>query len=516
MVMNELRRLPVLVVLCLLGACGGGGDGGSMAPPAAPVRGTLLTTPPTKLATLEPEALLTVLGGSDIGKLFLQLAFTPRCSINVHQIEYQTVDPAGALTPASGALMVPSGSDAACTGARPVLLYAHGTTTDKAYNIADIATGNNAEGALLAAVFASSGYIVVAPNYVGYDTSTLGYHPYLVADQQSKDMIDALAAARSALPVSSAPSTSDGGKLFVTGYSQGGYVAMATHRALQQAGATVTASAPMSGPYALSAFGDAIFEGQVSASAAVNLVLLLNSYQHAYSNVYSQPTDVFESAYAAGIVDLLPSATAAGDLQSQGKLPAAVFSPTPPDPSFAAFTPATSPPDLAPVFAQGFAADHLIANAYRLQYLQDAKAKPDGGFPTITDGLPPSAPANALRQDLKTNDLRDWTPTAPVMLCGGKLDPTVFFFNTQLMQNYWTANPPPVAPVVLDVDSAAGAADPYADLKAGFTAAKDALRVQAVVGGASDGGDQAVLDAYHAGLVPPFCLSAVKSFFESK
>ena len=61
------------------------------------------------------------------------------------------------------------------------------------------ANGND-EGLLLAAVFAASGYIVVAPNYVGYDISTLGYHPYLDAVQQSDDMIDALKAARSALP----------------------------------------------------------------------------------------------------------------------------------------------------------------------------------------------------------------------------------------------------------------------------------------------------------------------------
>ena len=27
-------------------------------------------------------------------------------------------------------------------------------------------------------MFAAQGYIVVAPNYAGYDISTLGYHPY--------------------------------------------------------------------------------------------------------------------------------------------------------------------------------------------------------------------------------------------------------------------------------------------------------------------------------------------------
>jgi hypothetical protein len=35
-----------------------------------------------------------------------------------------------------------------------------------------------------------------------------------------------------------------------------------------------------------------------------------------------------------------------------------------------------------------------------------------------------------------------------------------------------------------------------------------------VAGGASDGGAMAVIEAYHAGPVPPVCLSAVKSFFD--
>ena len=78
----------------------------------------------------------------------------------------------------------------------------------------------------MALFFAARGYIVVAPNYAGYDTSTLPYHPYLVAAQQSKDMIDALIASRSALP--NIALVSDNGQLFITGYSQGGYVAMAT------------------------------------------------------------------------------------------------------------------------------------------------------------------------------------------------------------------------------------------------------------------------------------------------
>jgi hypothetical protein len=67
---------------------------------------------------------------------------------------------------------------------------------------------------------------------------------------------------------------------------------------------------------------------------------------------------------------------------------------------------------------------------------------------------------------------------------------------------------------VLDVDSAAASADPYATLKNAFAAAKAFVGASAVAGGATDGGANAVLQAYHAGLVPPACPSAVKSFFD--
>jgi len=245
-------------------------------PAPTPQRGDLLENPPAVVNTYAGTDLLNMASQNDVGKGLVKLAVTPKCSVVVHQLKYQTVGAKAEGASASGALMLPSGTDAACQGARPILLYAHGTSTDKTFNIANLASSNNAEAIAIALEFASQGYIVVAPNYAGYDTSSLTYHAFLNADQQSKDMIDALKAARSALPASTAPTIVDNGKLFITGYSQGGFVAMATHRAMQAAGAAVTASAPMSGPYALSAFGDAIFEGQVPMSAPVNLTLLIS------------------------------------------------------------------------------------------------------------------------------------------------------------------------------------------------------------------------------------------------
>ncbi len=283
---------------------------------------------------------------------------------------------------------------------------------------------------------------------------------------------------------------------------------MATHKLLQETGATITASAPMSGPYALAAFADAVFYGQVSRTTPLFLVFTSTGYQKAYGDVYASPTDVFAARYATGIESLLPSAVPRTQLFAEGKLPRdQLFDSTPPDPSYAQFTPATTPANLAPIFAAGFGPDHLVTNAFRLAYLQDAQANPDGSFPNVLDNRPAANPVNGLRRAFKRNDLRTWVPAAPVFLCGGNEDPTVLFMNTQLIQAYWTANGATAPVTMLDLDSDITANDPDASRKAGFAAAKAAIE--------ADGGDAAVAESYHSTLVPPFCLSAVKSFFDA-
>jgi hypothetical protein len=507
--------IVVLATLCLT-ACGGSGSG--VTPGAAsPGRGALLQSPPQLVSTVTTGDLLLELSAA-INQPLLALSGAPLCDIAVYHLEYVTVGASNEPTTASSALMVPGGLDARCRGDRPILLYSHGTTTNRTFNMADLHDAQNAEGLSLAALFAAQGYIVVAPNYAGYDTSTLRYHAYMNADQQSKDMIDALTATRLALPAAGALITRDSGRLFITGYSQGGYVAMATQRAMQAAGMTVTAGAPMSGPYAMAAFFDAVVAGQVDGGAPVFTTLLLTGYQRAYGNIYTSASEVFEAQYANGIESLLPGRITRGDLYAQGKLPQyALFSATPPDPIYAGITPATQPAYLAPVFALGFGNGNLLTNSFRLSYLLDAASHPDGGWPVTTTGVPAAGPELALRQALARNDLRDWAPAVPTLLCGGDGDPVVFWLNTQLMQDYWAARQPAVPGIsVLDLDAPAATTDPYTALKADFALAKQAIAVAAVAQGATDGGQRAVFEAYHATLVAPFCLAAVRAFFAAQ
>ncbi len=292
-----------VVALLMLAGCNSGMSNGATPPgTSTPQRGQLLINPPALVATFGTSDLLGLLGLDTLGQELLTLAYSPVCTVNVYRLNYETVGAKSEPTTSTGALLVPSGSGAGCQGPRPIVEYAHGTSPLKNYDIAQLSGSNaSSEGLILAALFAAEGYIVVAPNYAGYDSSTLGYHPYLVGVQQANEMMDVLTAARSALPVALAPTVADNHKLFVTGYSQGGYVAMAATSAMQAAGQTVTASAPMSGPYALAAFGDALFLGEVNGSATENVALLANGYQNAYGNLYSQPTDIFATPYADDI-----------------------------------------------------------------------------------------------------------------------------------------------------------------------------------------------------------------------
>lgn len=513
----SLKAVAVFSSVFMLAACSNNDnddppDTAPVEPPAPPPpppsgAGTLIETPPARIGSFTAADLIALVDVNSTAGQILDFIVDPECGVDVHQIRYNTLDPASQPTTASGALMIPTGTNAACQGARPIVVYAHGTSAEKAYNIANLSNPDNSEGLLIAAAFAAQGYIVVAPNYAGFDTSTLPYHPYLHADQQAKDTSDALTAARSALPIATASTITDSGRLFITGYSQGGYVAMATHRLLQTNGVAVTAAAPMSGPYALGAFGDAVFQGQVIGSAPLFVGWMMTAYQRIYGNIYSLPTDAFDARYATGIDAALPTTGTRGELFDRGLLPREqLFNSTPPDPAYAAYTPATAPPDLAPVFARGFGTDALITNAFRASYLQDSLAHPDGGFPAVTDGLPAAAPAHPLRAAFKANDLRNWSPTSPVLLCGGHDDPTVLYFNTDLMQRYWTAAGVTASVRVLDVDEDPSLGDDDATLKLGFNTAKEAIAVS--------GGAAAVAEAYHSSLVPPFCLAAVQSFFD--
>ncbi|MGH8290105.1 MAG: alpha/beta hydrolase family protein [Steroidobacteraceae bacterium] len=527
--LRNIGVLGVAVAALTLAACGSDSPTGTVS--TATDRGTLVDNPPLRIASLDASDFAAQLNATASGPQLLELAGTPACGVDFYYIKYWTVGPDGSAQLASAALMVPTGSAAPCTGPRPIVLYAHGTTTDSAYNIADISDSSNSansESAMIATVFAAQGYIVVAPNDLGYDVSTLGYHPYLDGAENATVMIDALTAARMALRSTFTPNSSDDGKLYVTGYSEGGYVAMATVKAMQTAGDVVTASAPSSGPYALEAFADAIFFGQVNIGSTEFVPLTTTSYQHVYGNVYTQTSDLYSPTYASGIDTLLPSTTPIDTLFQDGKLPeTALFdsaTPTSTTGNTALDTaadallalPASPPytPSLAALFDLGFGTPYLLNNSYRVSYVQVALLSPDqaemtllgGGTLDESDaGLATGPVTDGLRTDLALNDMRTggWFPEEPMLMCGGDADPTVFLQNAQIMAAWWTPYVQGGLISVLDLNATPQAGNPFAPLQVGLQQTEAQLL-------AANGA--AAIASYHT-TEAPFCMVAARGFF---
>jgi hypothetical protein len=516
--------VPALVMGALCACGGSSSETGTTSTSTA--HGTLALNPPFRIASANAATLGAQLGATSAGAQLLEIAGSPVCGVDFYYITFWTLGGAGETTESSGALMVPTGAAPACSGPRPIVEYAHGTNADKALNIADITNTSNTEGALIAAMFAAHGYIVVAPNYAGYDISTLGYHPFVNAVQQSGEMRDILTAARTALPNTLSAATSDNGQLFLTGYSEGGYVAMATLRAMQAAGEKVTAAAPMSGPYALEAFGDTIFFGGVDLGSTEFAPLLVNSYQHAYGNVNSTALPVF-STFFPNAQTLLPSDTPIDTIFGEGLLPeTALFSSTTPvvagNAELTALlaeppTPAFPLSAQTPLFDLGFGTPYLLNNDFRVAYAEDALEFPDGAVPTPVLGVPRATvePTFGLRQDFWLNDMRTgWAPESPTLLCGGDLDPTVYFsVDTETMAAYWSALPEGLV-TVLDVNAAPSGL--FAELQTAFQASEAALLAyyQTAAGGGLTlpQAEEAVTENYHVD-VAPFCTAAARSFF---
>lgn len=494
----------------LAAGCGGSSDGpdgrgaDAVRTDLSGSRGALIAEPPPRITLLAAAAFNQSLGASSTGEALKTLAGEPRCDIALHKYEYSTVSGTGTPTRASGALMIPVASSnpgtqaAQCAGPRPMVLYAHGTTAERFYNIANIAesaNGGNAEASVLAAFFAAQGFIVVAPNYAGYDSSDLDYHPYLNHDQQAKDMVDSLVAGRKALASLGQYQTIDSGKLMVTGFSQGGSVAMATQRELQRMNIPYTAGAPMSGAYAVKGFVDRIFQGgpeprtplgtPIPLGGPILGTMLIRSYQRSYGGLYSTPSEIFSSKFAAGIETLIPTATTTtSGLLNNVLLPAAaLFAPDP----------LRGEDQISALIQQQAgvaiydASNHLINATFRNAY---------------NTGAPSTA---VMRQRLEDNDLRlaGFIPARPTMLCAGRNDPTVFTaFNHDEMVNFYDGAGLITAGLITPVDVDPDTIDPgspFAMLQGGFKQQKTLGTITTL--------------NYH-GNVLPFCAVAVRGFFQ--
>ena len=259
---SRYARLTGAAVLTLaLAACGGGksdddkndnagnGDGGST--PGQPAD-------PSTLGQFQAATLLGTVPLADINEALadkesLLENLQPRYAVTSYRIEYLTMDAKGQSVQASGLVSVP---DKPAGSKSPVLSYQHGTIFRDAET-----PSNNAVASEVSVVMASLGYIVLAPDYVGYGVSRGVPHPYLQSAPMAASVNDFLTAAKT---WRSQAGVFDNQQLFMTGYSEGGYATMAAHRALQASNSPhlqqLRVVVPGAGPYNVQATLDSLIE----------------------------------------------------------------------------------------------------------------------------------------------------------------------------------------------------------------------------------------------------------------
>ena len=398
----------VAATAALVAACGGGGSANVAPvpnpppPPPGTPRGTLTSAVSTgTLATSDVDNFDSDSGNTD-GPV--KAGETATCSVSLLRIQYATVDAAGTSLTASAGLLVPAKDPkkpaGTCLGAHPLLTFQHGTSDTSGFDGSDPTA---VAPLTMAKYFASHGYVVVIPDYLGYGSTAGHYHPYVIAESDAATVIDAVRAARNWFPTSAgiASGVTLSSQLFLTGTSEGGYVTMATHREMESdayaSEFTITADVPVSGPYALA---DEVRNDLQSAdvnnnSATGGSTFLLTAYQAEYGDLYSAPADIFQAPWADTVVGLFPGQYGSDNEAIKAcKIPYALDT--------APGKPAGSCPSYNPLLQPQFVTDYLA------------------GTPGTHGGI---AAAHVGDNDLRQSWANGNKNKAPMTLCYGDQDP---------------------------------------------------------------------------------------------
>lgn len=210
----------------------------------------------------------------------ITVTYSPaRNAVSLYRVTYASVVPERGNKPTvtSGLLAVPDVEGTSF----PMVTYQHGTV----YGKQEVPSfpEQSPETQLMIAQFAGQGYVVIGADYFGLGTSTEP-EGYMVKASHQQATYDMLIASRAVLDHLKLTTT----KLFLAGWSQGGFVTMAMLEKLEQSGikveAAATASAPVDAFVALNGF---LSFPRKNDASWVNSLLILTAFS--FENYYGVP-----------------------------------------------------------------------------------------------------------------------------------------------------------------------------------------------------------------------------------
>ena len=278
---------------------------GSVDAPAAFYRAQL-----SRRGRLVGHAVQQTITTGQIGLLLSLLGIggiTPTYPVAVHQLTYETFDHRGQSTLATGALCIPVGPATA-----PLVSCQHGTIFESSK--APSTPGANDQAVGIA--FATEGYVVALPDYLGLGPESPPPHPYLHARSEAVASVDLLRATVAHLAGGSGPAPD--GHLFLIGYSQGGHATLALQRELEirHAGEfPVTASAPMAGPHDLSGVMREFVLTDTPYDSPSYIAYLLFGLNSVY-RLFDSASDILVSPYDTTLPPLFDGAHSSGEVNA--------------------------------------------------------------------------------------------------------------------------------------------------------------------------------------------------------
>lgn len=264
-----------------------------------------------------------------------------------------------------------------------MISFQHGTIS--AQNQAPSKLPLNSTELILYSALASTGLVVVIPDFIGFGESAEVFHPYYVQETTATAVLDNI---RAAADLARLQRVNFNSELFLAGYSQGGYATMATHKAIEtdgMEGFNLIASFPAAGGYDVKEMQEYFFS-QTTYNEPFYIAYVALAYKGYYE--WTNPlSDFFQEPYATKIPSLFNGALTGGQINAQ--LTSSI-----------------------PAFITPGALNNIDT---------------DPKFSALVDAF-------------EENSLTDWTPTIPMFMYHGNIDVTVPYANSVSVYNQLIAN----------------------------------------------------------------------------
>lgn len=232
-----------------------------------------------KIAQLTKEQIVTQLTQSGLATgLPVSLNAIIQNGCTVYKLTYHTKNVDGTAVDASGAVLVPDRS-----GSLSMLSVQHGTILED--RLAPSAFQATSEASLVGPFASALGYITVFPDYLGYGASKQIEHPYEHRASLASASLDMLMAAKEFFATNKIDWNN---KLYLAGYSEGGYATMALQQKLEQLTNSpfqLKASSCGAGAYDKTNFTKYIVNNTTSGSTSANrlYIWVLTTYNRIYN-----------------------------------------------------------------------------------------------------------------------------------------------------------------------------------------------------------------------------------------